>query len=438
MSIVGTSTTSNTLIGGSHTFVTQPGKSFQPGSFITVVSRANPAVNWMWGQVLEYDPVVGTLVMTAQVTGGSGTFTDWTLMISGARGAQGVQGPQGVPGPAGGAGPPTGSAGGDLTENYPSPKIGNVKVTTAKIADRAVTPIKIAVGTNGQFLQTAGGAVVWGTGPSVAPTVPGGTDGAIQYKQGTTFAGNAAATVDAGGGLKAAAHYTPLGGKIGNLGVDGSVTQGNGGYIWSAQFYNIWQVEAAPGTSIYYSIEQRRYYHNATSMSGVQKNGAMKLDYNIFELEVTPYAPQANFTVVVADILNTSSSREVAAVEGLDRITALKPSSYTLKVPMSEPVKASDIDEMTANLEPGEGPDFAKFPGFADDMTRHRIRQRRTTSGRGFIAEEFAEIYPELVHTDLRGNKGIGLDMDFYADLVASIKALKARVEELEGKVGTA
>jgi hypothetical protein len=46
----------------------------------------------------------------------------------------------------GGGATPSGAAGGDLTGSYPNPTIGTGKVTTDKIADKAVTAAKLADG----------------------------------------------------------------------------------------------------------------------------------------------------------------------------------------------------------------------------------------------------------------------------------------------------
>lgn len=86
-SLFGTSTTSRLIATTSMTFTTQPGKSFTAGARITATSAANLA-NWMFGQVISYTGTV--LTVDVQVTNGSGTFNDWNLSISGARGATGV------------------------------------------------------------------------------------------------------------------------------------------------------------------------------------------------------------------------------------------------------------------------------------------------------------------------------------------------------------
>jgi len=87
-SFTGTSATS-TLIGtGSKVFTTQLNKNFLPGEFLTIASNANPA-NYMYGQVTAYDPATGILTVNVTVSGGSGTFTDWNIALSGQQGLPG-------------------------------------------------------------------------------------------------------------------------------------------------------------------------------------------------------------------------------------------------------------------------------------------------------------------------------------------------------------
>lgn len=79
--LLATSTTS-TLIGtGSKTFiVSQSGVSLVAGGFVVIASRANVA-NYMQGQITSFSG--NTLVVNVTNIGGSGTFADWNIIISG-------------------------------------------------------------------------------------------------------------------------------------------------------------------------------------------------------------------------------------------------------------------------------------------------------------------------------------------------------------------
>lgn len=94
---VGTSSTSVAIGTGNKSFTTQSGELYTAGVFITAVSQADNS-NFMFGQVVSYNSSTGALVLGVQVVGGSGTFADWNLSLTGARGAQGAQGPQGLTG----------------------------------------------------------------------------------------------------------------------------------------------------------------------------------------------------------------------------------------------------------------------------------------------------------------------------------------------------
>lgn len=85
----GTSTTSLAVSAGSKSITTQSGKQFTAGNFVTV-SRTSAPTTLMHGVVTSYSGTA--LVVDVASIAGSGTYTDWTIALSG---AQGVQGPSG-------------------------------------------------------------------------------------------------------------------------------------------------------------------------------------------------------------------------------------------------------------------------------------------------------------------------------------------------------
>jgi len=84
-----TSTSSLAIGTGGKSFTTQSGKGFISGMWILATSDADPT-NYMHGYVSSYSST--TLVMVATNTGGSGTHADWTIRVSGTRGAIGPAG----------------------------------------------------------------------------------------------------------------------------------------------------------------------------------------------------------------------------------------------------------------------------------------------------------------------------------------------------------
>jgi len=119
----GTSTSSVAIGTGAKSFTTQSGKSFGEGTWLLITSDANET-NYMHGYVSTYSGT--SLLFVCTNTGGTGTFADWTIQVSGTRGATG---------PAGGA-----IADGDYGDITVSSSgatwtIDNSAVTFAKIQD---------------------------------------------------------------------------------------------------------------------------------------------------------------------------------------------------------------------------------------------------------------------------------------------------------------
>jgi len=84
------STTSLAIGTGSKVFTVASGLALEAGQFILIASDASPTVNYMWGVIASYSST--TLTITVTATGGSGTLADWTMYLTGARGATGATG----------------------------------------------------------------------------------------------------------------------------------------------------------------------------------------------------------------------------------------------------------------------------------------------------------------------------------------------------------
>ncbi len=89
LALRGTSTTSLAVSAGTKTLTTQAGKQFAAGNYVTI-SRTSAPTTLMHGVVTSY--IGSTLIVEVATVAGSGTYTDWTIALSG---AQGVQGPSG-------------------------------------------------------------------------------------------------------------------------------------------------------------------------------------------------------------------------------------------------------------------------------------------------------------------------------------------------------
>lgn len=76
----GTSTTSLTIANGLQTLSTQTGKNFVSGQWVTL-TRTSDTSKWMLG-IASYNSTTGAMTVTVTATGGSGTFTDWTITPS--------------------------------------------------------------------------------------------------------------------------------------------------------------------------------------------------------------------------------------------------------------------------------------------------------------------------------------------------------------------
>jgi hypothetical protein len=84
----GTSATSLAVTAGTKTLTTQPGKAWVVGQPVVISRTATPTAVQMYGVIASYDSGTGAMTVTVPADGlvGSGTYTDWTIALTGRRG----------------------------------------------------------------------------------------------------------------------------------------------------------------------------------------------------------------------------------------------------------------------------------------------------------------------------------------------------------------
>ena len=94
----GTSSTFNTIGTGSKTFYIGTGYAYQVGTRARVASSSSPS-NWVEGVASSYTS--GSLTLNVDITGGSGSYSSWTVHVAGDIGPTGATGATGATGDTG-------------------------------------------------------------------------------------------------------------------------------------------------------------------------------------------------------------------------------------------------------------------------------------------------------------------------------------------------
>jgi hypothetical protein len=87
----------------------ETGLSYTAGENVIIYNNAS---NYMYGTISAYDAVSGVMIVSVYTVVGSGTYSTWTVNLSGIQGVTGPTGPTGTSGAVGATGPtgPTGAA----------------------------------------------------------------------------------------------------------------------------------------------------------------------------------------------------------------------------------------------------------------------------------------------------------------------------------------
>jgi hypothetical protein len=267
----------------------------------------------------------------------------------------------------------------DLTRG--STLAAGLRYTLPAATANALGGVKIGTG-----LAIDSQGVISFDGPNIA-AAPGGSIRSVQFNNGSSgFGGSSNFTFNAannvltvGGNIYAAGNGI---GVFGGDNLNGLVLNING----SSQPVSTWQVDTDAKLGYNRTIDQFSFTPNGHV-------DTMTLSYNALTIgsAVVPYANQTSWSVP-SDIKLKTNIKAVDANKSLDIVNSLNPVDFQM-------------------IATGQ-------------------------DSKGFIAQEIEEIYPESV-SEYVGNdnetyKTLAFNADFFADIVAALQALTARIEVIE------
>ena len=158
----GSSTTTLSVSVATKTLTIETGLSYTAGENVIIYNNAS---NYMYGTISTYDAVSGVMIVSVYTVVGSGTYSAWTVNLSGIQGVTGPTGPTGTTGAVGATGP-TGPTGAASTVAGPTGPTGPTGAESTVAGPTGPTGPTGAVGATGP------------TGPT-GPTGSTGTGGAL-------------------------------------------------------------------------------------------------------------------------------------------------------------------------------------------------------------------------------------------------------------------
>ena len=174
-----TSTSGLTIGSGTQTLSIQAGKNFSVNQWVLIQEASNPA-NQMLGQITSYSGT--TLVVSVAAIGGSGTHSDWTIVLTNSAAAAGYQPPTGwgnVTGPgaatSGHLAVFSGTTGKLLADGGVAGSLANLSALTAQYLSASAVMFGVNM-INGTIAAAAAGNALTLTIKTLAGNVPSASD----------------------------------------------------------------------------------------------------------------------------------------------------------------------------------------------------------------------------------------------------------------------